>query len=163
LDEIEPNLLEKRAEFPQRRARPAVQYLNAFSQQETKHIRNNMKTLLAVLLALGFITSVNAQSTNATDAASLGPRTGPAYYSPPNSPYKKWTTAQLQQRRLDLYRQTPQRQDRHGRPVFIHHSGEGESDQQKEIYAIEAELNYRYQHGDKDAELKRAMPGQQHP
>ena len=122
-----------------------------------------MKTLLAVLLALGFITSVNAQSGNATDAASLGPRTGPAYYSPPNSPYKKWSTAQLQQRRLDLYRQIPQRQDRHGRPVFIHHSGDGESDQQKEIYAIEAELNYRYQHGDKDAELKRAMPGQQHP
>jgi hypothetical protein len=23
-------------------------------------------------------------------------------------------------------------------------------------------LNYRYQHGDKDAELKRAMPGQPH-
>jgi hypothetical protein len=122
-----------------------------------------MKTLFAVLLALGFVTCVNAQTNGGTSAAALGPRTGPAYYSPPNSPYKKWTTAQLQQRRLDLYRQIPQRQDRHGRPVFIHHEGEGESDQQKEIYAIEAELNYRYQHGDKSAELKRAMPGHQHP
>src|SRR5207248_11526564 len=86
----------------------------------------------------------------------------PGAYSPPNSPYKKWTTAQLQQRRLDLYRQIPQTQDRHGRPIFIHHGGEAFSDQQREIYAIEGELNYRYQHGDKDAELKRAMPGMQH-
>jgi hypothetical protein len=46
--------------------------------------------------------------------------------------------------------------------VFIHHGGEAFSDQQKEIYAIEGELNYRYDHGDKDAELKRAMPGQPH-
>ena len=122
-----------------------------------------MKTLLAVLLAAGLITSAHAQSNSGTAAASLGPRTGPAYFSPPNSPYRKWTTAQLQLRRLDLYRQIPQRQDRHGRPVFIHHEGEGESDQQKEIYAIEAELNRRYQAGDKDAELKRAMPGTQHP
>ena len=122
-----------------------------------------MKMLLALLLALGFISCANAQSNNGTSAAALGPRTGPAYHSPENSPYRKWTTAQLQQQRLDLYRQIPQRQDRHGRPVFIHHEGEGESDQQKEIYAIEAELNRRYQAGDKNAELKRAMPGHQHP
>ena len=122
-----------------------------------------MKTLLAVALAAVLVGSAYGQSNNGTSAAALGPRTGPAYYSPPNSPYRKWTTAQLQQRRLDLYRQIPQRQDRHGRPVFIHHEGEGESDQQKEIYAIEAELNRRYQAGDKDAELKRAMPGTQHP
>ena len=52
--------------------------------------------------------------------------------------------------------------DQHGRPIFIHHGGEAFSDQQREIYVIEGELNYRYQHGDKDAELKRAMPGIQH-
>src|SRR5437773_3752461 len=69
-----------------------------------------MKTLLAVSLALAFISCANAQSNNGTSAAALGPRTGPAYYSPPNSPYRKWTTKQLQQRRLDLYRQIPQRQ-----------------------------------------------------
>jgi hypothetical protein len=28
---------------------------------------------------------------------------------------------------------------------------------------IEGELNYRLQHGDKEAELTRAMPGTQHP
>jgi hypothetical protein len=121
-----------------------------------------MKTLLAVAVAAVLIGSASGQSNDGTSAAALGPRTGPAYNSPSNSPYRKWATAQLQQRRLDLYRQIPQRQDRHGRPVFIHHEGEGESDQQKEIYAIEAELNRRYQAGDKDAELKRAMPGTQH-
>ena len=125
-----------------------------------------MKTLLAVAIAVSFISCAYGQTSDGTSAAALGPRTGPAYYSPPNSPYKKWTTAQLQQRRLDLYRQIPQRQTNlpghKGEPVFIHHEGDGVSDQSKEIYAIEAELNYRYQHGDKDAELKRAMPGQPH-
>ena len=126
-----------------------------------------MKALLAVALAVSFITCAYGQSNGGTSAAALGPRTGPAYYSPPNSPFKKWTTKQLQQRRLDLYRQTPQQQTsnlpgRQGVPIFIHHEGLGLSDQSKEIYAIEAELNYRYQHGDKDAELKRAMPGQPH-
>jgi hypothetical protein len=126
-----------------------------------------MKTLLAVLIATSFISCAYAQSNGGTSAAALGPRHGPAYYSPPNSPYRKWTTKQLQQRRLDLYRQIPQRQTsipgHQGEPVFIHHEGEGVSDQSKEIYAIEAELNRRYQAGDKDAELKRAMPGGLHP
>ena len=122
-----------------------------------------MKTLLAVVVATLVASSVYAQSASA-EGQPVGPKTtGPGAYSPANSPFKKWTTAQLQQRRLDLYRQIPQTQDRQGRPVFIHHGGEAFSDQQKEIYAIEGELNYRYQAGDKDAELKRAMPGTQHP
>jgi len=122
-----------------------------------------MKTLLAVVVATLVASSVYAQSASA-EGQPVGPKTtGPGAYSPANSPFKKWTTAQLQQRRLDLYRQIPQTQDRHGRPVFIHHGGEAFSDQQKEIYAIEGELNYRYDHGDKDAELNRAMPGAQHP
>ena len=121
-----------------------------------------MKTLLAVLIAGLVVGSVYGQGTSGT-GQPVGPKTtGPGSYSPENSPFKKWSTAQLQQRRLDLYRQIPQTQDRHGRPIFIHHGGEAFSDQQKEIYAIEGELNYRYQHGDKDAELKRAMPGTQH-
>ena len=123
-----------------------------------------MKTLLAVAVAAVLITSAQAQSGTAGTGQPVGPKTtGPGSFSPANSPFRKWTTAQLQQRRLDLYRQIPQRQDRHGRPVFIHHGGEAFSDQQKEIYAIEGELNRRYQAGDKDAELKRAMPGTQHP
>jgi hypothetical protein len=122
-----------------------------------------MKTLLAVAIAAFVAGSAYAQSASA-GGQPVGPKTtGPGAFSPANSPYKKWTTEQLQQRRLDLYRQIPQTQDRHGRPVFIHHGGEAFSDQQKEIYAIEGELNYRYDHGDKSAELKRAMPGMQHP
>ena len=119
-----------------------------------------MKTLFAVLIAGLIVGSAYGQPIPGSQP--LGPKFGPGSYSPENSPFKKWTTAQLQQRRLDLYRQIPQKQDQHGRPIYIHHGGEAFSDQQREIYAIEGELNYRYQHGDKDAELKRAMPGQQH-
>jgi hypothetical protein len=123
-----------------------------------------MKTLLAVTIAAVLVGSAYGQGTTAGTGQPLGPKTtGPGSYSPENSPYRKWTTAALQQRRLELYRQIPQKQDRHGRPVFIHHGGEAFSDQQREIYAIEGELNRRYQAGDKDAELKRAMPGSQHP
>lgn len=121
-----------------------------------------MKTLLAVAIAAVLVSAAHGQSAS-REGQPVGPKTtGPGSYSPANSPFKKWSTAQLQQRRIDLYRQIPQTQDRHGRPVFIHHGGEAFSDQQKEIYAIEGELNYRYDHGDKDAELKRAMPGMQH-
>jgi hypothetical protein len=121
-----------------------------------------MKTLLAVAIAAVLVSAAYGQSAS-REGQPVGPKTtGPGSYSPANSPFKKWSTAQLQQRRIDLYRQIPQTQDRHGRPVFIHHGGEAFSDQQKEIYTIEGELNYRYDHGDKDAELKRAMPGMQH-
>jgi hypothetical protein len=123
-----------------------------------------MKTLLAVAIAAILVTSAYGQS---REGQPVGPKPGhPTAVSPANSPYRKWTTKQLQQRRLDLYRQIPQTQTNlpghKGEPVFIHHGGEAFSDQQKEIYAIEGELNYRYDHGDKDAELKRAMPGQPH-
>jgi hypothetical protein len=166
LDAIEPKLLQKRVNLPQRQASPAVEYLNLFAEQETKLNINTMKTLLAVAIAALVASSTYGQSASA-GGQPVGPKTtGPGAYSPPNSPYKKWTTAQLQQRRLDLYRQIPQTQTNlpghRGEPVFIHHGGEAFSDQQREIYAIEGELNYRYQHGDKDAELKRAMPGQPH-
>jgi hypothetical protein len=126
-----------------------------------------MKTLLAVGIAAVLVGSAYGQGTPG-NGQPVGPKTtGPGSYSPDTSPYKKWTTAALQQRRIDLYRQIPQTQTslpgRQGVPVFIHHGGEAFSDQQNQIYAIEGELNYRYQHGDKSAELKRAMPGQQHP
>jgi len=121
---------------------------------------------MAVVIAAVLVSSAYGQSASA-NGQPVGPKTtGPGAFSPANSPYRKWTTKQLQQRRLDLYRQIPQTQTNlpghRGEPVFIHHGGEAFSDQQKEIYAIEGELNYRYQHGDKEAELKRAMPGQPH-
>src|SRR5260370_39181700 len=87
-----------------------------------------MKTLLAVVVATLVAGSVYSQGTPG-NGQPVGPKTtGPGAYSPANSPFKKWTTKQLQQRRLDLYRQIPQTQTNlpghRGEPVFIHHGGE---------------------------------------
>src|ERR1700747_611297 len=100
-----------------------------------------MKTLLAFAIAAVLVSTAHAQSSSA-GGQPVGPKTtGPGAFSPANSPYRKWTTKQLQQRRLDLYRQIPQTQTNlpghRGEPVFIHHGGEAFSDQQKEIYVIE--------------------------
>jgi hypothetical protein len=126
-----------------------------------------MKTLLALAFAVTLVACTEQQSTTGYVASQAAPQAapvplrGPAYYSPPNSPYRNWTTAQLQERRRVLYAQTTYTQTGRGQPVFIHH-GEN-SHEQDEIYAIEAELNRRYQAGDNSAELKRAIPGEQHP
>ena len=81
-------------------------------------------------------------------------------YVPADSPYRRWTTAQLQDRRRDLYATVPYRQDRHGLPVYQYVGTP--LPQQDEIFAIEAELNRRYKAGDKDAELVRPIPGSTH-
>jgi hypothetical protein len=70
--------------------------------------------------------------------------------------YKNWTTAQLQQRRLDLYATVPFTRDRNEVPAYIY-SGMP-LPQQDEIKAIEVELNNRYKAGDKSAELKEFWP-----
>jgi hypothetical protein len=70
----------------------------------------------------------------------------PTVAGPANTPYQTWTTAQLQQRRNDLYYMLPQRQNA------------GPSPQQEEIRAIEGELMRRFRAGDKAAELKPAWP-----
>jgi hypothetical protein len=70
--------------------------------------------------------------------------------------YKDWSTAQLQQRRLDLYGMNPLTQTRQGVPAYIYHGQATAS--QDEIKAIEVELNWRYDHGDKSAELKEFWP-----
>jgi hypothetical protein len=88
-------------------------------------------------------------------------QTGTYADSPVNSPLRRMTTAQLQQRRLDLYKTVPQGQTRRGQPYFIYHGGP--LPQQDEILAIEGELRRRFDHGDKAAELHRAIPGTQHP
>jgi hypothetical protein len=62
----------------------------------------------------------------------------------------------LQQRRLDLYAQVPFTRSRNEVPAYIYN---GISlPQQDEIKAIEVELNWRYDHGDKSAELKEFWP-----
>jgi hypothetical protein len=70
--------------------------------------------------------------------------------------YKNWTTAQLQQRRLDLYATVPFTRDRNEVPAYIY-SGMP-LPQQDEIKTIEVELNNRYKAGDKSAELKEFWP-----
>ena len=70
--------------------------------------------------------------------------------------YRNWTTAQLQKRRLDLYGMNPLTQTRQGVPAYIYHGQATPS--QDEIKAIEVELNWRYDHGDKSAELKEFWP-----
>ena len=70
--------------------------------------------------------------------------------------YRNWTTAQLQERRLELYGMNPLTQTREGVPAYIYHGQATPS--QDEIKAIEVELNWRYQKGDKTAELKEFWP-----
>jgi hypothetical protein len=70
--------------------------------------------------------------------------------------YRDWSTAQLQQRRLDLYAQVPFTRTRNEVPAYIYNGIA--LPQQDEIKAIEVELNWRYQHGDKSAELKEFWP-----
>src|SRR5437879_6476900 len=99
-----------RAEFPQRQAPSAVEYLNFLPVEETNVIQRLMKTLLAVAIATVLVGSAFGQS-GSREGQPVGPKTtGPGAFSPANSPFRKWTTAQLQQRRLDLYRQIPQTQ-----------------------------------------------------
>jgi hypothetical protein len=123
-----------------------------------------MKPLMAVVLAA--ILAACAQSPTPTASTGIPNTPYAAYatnrydYVPENSPFRKWTTAQLQQRRRDLYATVPYRQDRHGLPVY-QYVGQP-LPQQDELFAIEAELNRRYQAGDKTAELVRPIPGTTH-
>lgn len=73
-----------------------------------------------------------------------------------NTPYRTWTTAQLQQRRLDLYAMVPFTRTPNEVPAYIYQGMP--LPQQDEIKAIEVELNRRYKAGDKSAELKEFWP-----
>jgi hypothetical protein len=78
-----------------------------------------------------------------------------------NSPFRMWTTAQLQQRRRDLYATVEYRESRrHGIPEYTYRGQP--LPQQDEIFAIENELKRRYQAGDRAAELTRPIPGTSH-
>jgi hypothetical protein len=99
-----------------------------------------MKALTAIL-ALTISASVLVSC-----ARQPAPSSSATAADPANTPYRTWTTAQLQQRRNDLYYMLPQR------PTA------GQSPQQEEIRAIEGELIRRFRAGDKAAELKPAWP-----
>jgi hypothetical protein len=72
---------------------------------------------------------------------------------PANSVYRTWTTAQLQERRSELYQTVPRFSRRTGSTTYttryVTHGGP--LPQQDEIRAIEGELNRRYHNGDKRA------------
>jgi hypothetical protein len=118
-------------------------------------------------LALFFGLSVAAWAESPVPSNSVGNfsyaryQTGTYADSPVNSPLRRMSTAQLQQRRLDLYKTVPQGQTRRGQPYFVYHGSP--LPQQDEILAIEAELRRRFDHGDKAAGSLRPIPGVQHP
>src|SRR5438094_8301055 len=66
-----------------------------------------------------------------------------------NPAYRNWTTAQLQQRRLDLYGMTPLTETRQGVPAYSYHGQAQPS--QAEIMSIEVDVNWRNQHGNNTA------------
>jgi hypothetical protein len=124
-----------------------------------------MKPIMAATLGVtGVVLAGCAGSPTASTAVPNYPYSAYATnrfnYVPANSPFRTWTTTQLQQRRKDLYATVPYRQDRHGLPVY-QYVGQP-LPQQDEIFAIEAELNRRYQAGDKSAEPERPIPGTTH-
>jgi hypothetical protein len=127
-----------------------------------------MKSSLSAL-TVGLIAACAAwQSAHAQDRNPAYDTTSYSQYasgryanSPKDSPLRKWTTAQLQTRRLDLYKTVPQGQNRHGNPYYVYHGDP--LPQQQEILAIEAELKRRFDAGDKSAALERPIPGGIHP
>ena len=119
----------------------------------------------AILVGVSFTACAQSSSPNASmsvgNSSYARYQTGNYADSPKNSPLRRMTTAQLQERRLALYKTVPQGETRRGQPYFVYHGGP--LPQQDEILAIEAELKRRFDTGDKGAELKRAIPGAQHP
>jgi hypothetical protein len=94
-----------------------------------------MKRLLAAMVLGLFVASAVATST--TD-------------------YSKWSTTQLKQTRLELYKQIPFRGNRKNIAIYVKH---GEPlPAEDEIQKIEQELNRRLTHGDKDAYFEPAAP-----
>ena len=145
-------------------SRTTVQYRTKTTpSHKTDLTIQHMKRLLALLFAASFAGCADTQVSAPTTVRSYPESryaTSRPNTSPEDSPYRTWTTVQLQQRRVELYRMVPQRQTRRGVPVYTTRGTN--LPQQDEILAIEGELNRRYQTGDKTAELKRPIPGSVH-
>jgi hypothetical protein len=73
-----------------------------------------------------------------------------------NTDYSKWTTAQLQQKRLELYKELPVRGNRKQLAEYVKHSEP--LMQEDEIKLIERELDKRKSAGDKAAYYEPAAP-----
>jgi len=125
-----------------------------------------MKTCIAIFVAsLLTVALISCAQTSAPVAANPNyPYSAYATTSnisgPANSVYQAWTTAQLQQRRVDLYQTVPRFSRRTGSTTYTtrYVSHGGPLPQQDEIRAIEGELNRRYHHGDKTAYFEPEAP-----
>ena len=120
-----------------------------------------MKRLFLAAFAVGLIGCANQPAPPPGPAVTGGyPYSRYAYtaevWGHRSPAYRDWSTAQLQQRRLDLYATVPLTRNRNEVPAYIYHGMP--LPQQDEIKAIETELNRRYQAGDKSAELKEFWP-----
>lgn len=137
--------------------------------ERTNLFMKPMKPLLAVLLGLAATTYGQSSSTkDSSKSSATVPNPSYSLYStnnyansPPNSPLRKLTTAELQKERLDLYKKVPRAETQRGVPYYTYHGQP--LPQQDQILAIEAELNRRFMAGDKAAALPRPIPGAQHP
>ena len=120
-----------------------------------------MKRLLLAVLAVGLIGCANQPAT--ITRSRYGGYTYSRYstsaevWGHRNPAYRDWTTAQLQKRRSSSTAMTPFTTDRN-EVSCLYLSRASRFLQQDEIKAIEIELNRRYQHGDKSAELKEFWP-----
>jgi hypothetical protein len=119
-----------------------------------------MKSLIAVLCLTAFAAGCTQYGPQPPQVTTGRPYGAYAYTNdyigPANSPFRTWTTAQLQERRRELYYMVPQTQTPQQVAAYVYH---GPSlPQQDEIRAIEGELNRRYAAGDKSAALEPAWP-----
>jgi hypothetical protein len=132
--------------------------MNRRSLNKSKLNGQTMKQLLLAVFAASFIGCAEqppAPVQTANYPYDRYARTAEVW-GHPNPVYRSWTTDQLQKRRLDLYGMVTLTQTRNGVPAYIYHGQP--LPQQDEIKAIEAELNRRYQAGDKTAELIQFWP-----
>jgi len=119
-----------------------------------------MKQLLALILTTGLLGCTTEPPQQITVANTHYPysrySTSAEVTGPTNTPYATWSTGQLQKRRLDLYATVPLDRTRSEVPAYIYAGIP--LPQQDEIKAIEAELNRRYQAGDRSARIESAWP-----
>jgi len=119
-----------------------------------------VSAVVIFVVAAGFTGCTTEQPQQITVANTHYPNsrysTSAEVTGPTNTPYATWSTAQLQKRRLDLYGMVPLARTSNEVPAYIYHGVPLR--QQDEIRAIEAELNRRYQAGDRAARLESFWP-----
>jgi hypothetical protein len=162
--QLEPDRSTAETNRARHKASCAVKWLtiNSISEEQKRspNKNKNMKKLFALLLATGLLGCTTEPPQQITVANTHYPysrySTSAEVTGPTNTPYATWSTARLQKRRTDLYAMTPLGQSRNGVPEYIYHGVPLR--QQDEIKAIEAELNRRYQAGDRAARVESFWP-----